>query len=53
MARPLIFVRYCICSFGKGVDIPIGGADDEDVFLAGHAVHLREDLVDHAIRCPT
>ena len=26
---------------------PVGGADDEHVLLAAHAVHLGQDLVDH------
>ena len=28
----------------------VGGADDEHVLLAAHAVHLRQDLVDHSVR---
>lgn len=31
----------------------IGGSNDEDVLLAGHAVHLRQDLVDYAVGCST
>lgn len=27
----------------------IGGADDEDVLFAGHAVHLSQDLVDNTV----
>ena len=28
----------------------VGGTDDEHVLLAAHAVHLRQDLVDHIVR---
>lgn len=29
---------------------PVGGADDENGLLAVHAVHLCQDLVQHAVR---
>ena len=29
---------------------PVGGADDEDVLLGAHTVHLGQDLVDDTIR---
>lgn len=31
---------------------PVGGTDDEDVLLGGHAVHLCQDLVDDTV-CST
>lgn len=31
----------------------VGGANDEDVLLAGHAVHLSQDLVYDAVGCST
>ena len=42
----------CASPEDGGVDDvgPVGGADDEHVLLAAHAVHLRQDLVDHSVR---
>lgn len=35
---------------GRVDDIrPVGGADDEDVLLTGHAIHFSQDLVNDAV----